>query len=474
MPSQIVSFEEQKFLNPSTVDRKFKNLFNKPGPYYNCYPILGQWKSYAEVKVDYTKSIIDFFKKNPDKPISLYVHIPYCAKLCYYCCCKLHISNNRETINSFVKVLIKEINMFNTILKENDISPNIKDIHFGGGTPSHLTVFEIEEIIENLKRFVSLDNLSEFSMEIDPRVVEPKNFKIYSKLGIDRISFGVQDFDPVVQKKINREQPFELIESLMKDNLNKYFKGVNFDLLYGLPGQTKETFSKTIELTKQLSPERITLIKYAHIPNVVKHMKMIKDEDLPDVNDLPVIFMDSTMKLIKAGYDWVGIDHFAKKTDQLSLAKKKGEVYRNFGGETPGYTKDMISLGPTSTSGFGNYYFQSAELKEYTNIVNSGKFPIARGYVLNKDDLIRRECNFSLQCNQILNTKNISSKYKINFNDYFKKELLEFKEREKEGMLKVNSNSIEVTTYGRYFIRQICQIFDTFFDYSKKYEIHGT
>ena len=205
MPSQIVSFEEQKFLNPSTVDQKFKNLFNKPGPYYNCYPILGQWKSYAEVKVDYTKSIIDFFKKNPDKPISLYVHIPYCAKLCYYCCCRLHISNNRETINSFVKVLVKEINMFNAILKTNQIFPNIKDIHFGGGTPSHLTVFEIEEIIENLKKFVSLENLSEFSMEIDPRVVEPKNFETYSKLGIDRISFGVQDFDPVVQKKINRE-----------------------------------------------------------------------------------------------------------------------------------------------------------------------------------------------------------------------------------------------------------------------------
>ena len=168
-------------------------------------------------------------------------------------------------------------------------------------------------------------------------------------------------------------------------------------------------------------------------------------------------------------------DYLLEPATGKAFPVKKGEVYRNFGGETPGFTKDMISLGPTSTSGFGNYYFQNTyDLKEYREIVNSGNFPISRGYVLNKDDLIRRECNFSLQCNQILNTKNISSKYKINFNDYFKKELLEFKEREKEGMLKVNSNSIEVTTYGRYFIRQICQIFDTFFDYSKKYEIHGT
>ena len=471
---QISAFRGQQFLDSSIADQDFKNLFNQPGPYYNCYPILGQWKNYSEIKVDYAKSLIDFFKKNPDKPISLYVHIPYCAKLCYYCCCRLHVSNNRETINNFVKVLVKEINMFNNLLKDNDIKPNIKDIHFGGGTPSHLTVYEIEEIIQNIKKFVSLDNLSEFSMEIDPRVVEPKNFEIYSKLGIDRISFGVQDFDPVVQKKINREQSFELIESLMNDNLNKYFKGVNFDLLYGLPGQTKETFRKTIELTKQLSPERITLIKYAHIPNKVKHMKMIKEEDLPDVNDLPVIFLDSTKELIEGGYDWVGIDHFAKKTDQLSLARKNGDVYRNFGGETPGFTKDMISLGPTSTSGFGNYYFQNTyDLKEYREIVNSGNFPISRGYVLNKDDLIRRECNFSLQCNQTLDIDKISLKYEINFNDYFKKELIEFKKKEQEGMIYLNKSHIKVTTYGRYFVRQICQIFDTFFDYNNKYEIHG-
>tara|TARA_B100001248_G_C27387286_1_gene460331 strand:- start:152 stop:1573 length:1422 start_codon:yes stop_codon:yes gene_type:complete len=471
---QTTSYNGQEFINSSFINQNFKDLFNKPGPYYNCYPILGNWKNYSEIKVDYRKSVIDFFKNNNDKPISLYLHIPYCAKLCYYCCCRLHVSNNRQVINNFVKALIKEINLFNDLLKENNLNLNIKDIHFGGGTPSHLTVLEIEEIIQNLKKFIDLKNLTEFSMEIDPRIVEPENFKIYSKLGIDRISFGVQDFDPLVQKKINREQPFELIEKLMKDNLNKYFKGVNFDLLYGLPAQTRDTFNKTIELTKQLSPERITLIKYAHIPNKVKHMRMIKEEDLPDKNDLPLIFMDSTQKLIEAGYDWVGIDHFAKKTDELSIAKNNGKVYRNFGGETPGYTKDMISLGPTSTSGFGNYYFQNTyDLKEYQEIVNSGKFPISRGYVLNKDDIIRRDCNFSLQCNQVLDINYISEKYKINFKNYFKEEIQQLEKKQDLGMLNLNNDFIKVTTYGRYFVRHICQIFDTFFDYNKEYEIHG-
>ena len=470
----MLNLNNSEFLDPSKADQDFKDLFNTPGPYYNCYPILGKWKNYSEMDANYTKSLINFFKTNQENPISIYLHIPYCAKLCYYCCCRLHISNNREVINNFVKVLIKEINLFKDLLEENNIHINVKDIHFGGGTPSHLTAHEIEEIIQNLNKFISFENLTEFSMEIDPRIIDPKNFPIYSKLGIDRISFGVQDFDPIVQKKINREQPFELIEKLMKENLTKYFKGVNFDLLYGLPGQTKETFSRTIELTKKLSPERITLIKYAHIPKRVKHMRMIKEEDLPDPNDLPIIFVDSTKKLIEAGYEWVGIDHFAKKNDELSIAKRNGKVYRNFGGETPGYTKDMISLGPTSTSGFGNYYFQNTyDIKEYREIVNSGKFPISRGYVLNKDDIIRRECNFSLQCNQVLDINYISDKYKIDFKNYFKKEMQQLEKKQDEGMLNFNNNYIKVTTYGRYFVRHICQIFDTFFDYSKEYEIHG-
>ena len=469
----LSTLDQKKFLQTSSVDQKFKDLFNTMGPYYNCYPILGKWQNFDELEVDYAKSVIDFFKKNPNKPITLYVHIPYCAKLCYYCMCRLHISNNRETINKFVKVLIKEINMFNNLLTENKIKPNIKDIHFGGGTPSHLTVQEIKEIIDNLKKFVSIKDLHEFSMEIDPRVVEPKNFEKYASLGIDRISFGVQDFDPIVQKKINRVQPYELIESLMKNNLNKHFKGVNFDLLYGLPGSSQETFHRTIELTKQLSPERITLIKYGHIPKRVKHMRMIKDEDLPDPNELPAIFVDSTKKLIEAGYEWVGIDHFAKKNDQLAIAKLEGKVYRNFGGETPGYTKDIMGLGPTSTGGFGNYYFQNKGLKEYMEDIKDGRFSTERGDVLTEDDILRREVNFSLQCNQIIEIDKINKKYNIEFKEYFKKELVRLRKGEDDGMLIISDTKIESTIKGRYFIRHMCQIFDTFFDWDKQYEIYG-
>lgn len=464
----------KKFINSEQINKEFVNLFNTPGPYYSSYPILSEWKSEQNLSESYKSSLINFFKQNPGKPVTLYVHIPYCAKLCYYCSCRMHISNNRKIINRFVQNLLLEVDLLNNVFKENELIPNIKEIHLGGGTPSHLTVDEITEILKSLERFVNFKNLKEFSMEIDPRTVSYDHFKEYKNLGVDRISFGVQDFDPVVQKKINREQPFEMIEKLMNHQLRKYFKGVNFDLLFGLPAQTIKTFQKTIDLTNKLGPERITLIKYAHIPKKRKHLKMILEEDLPPEEELPIMFLNSTESLIRNGYSWVGIDHFAKKDDALSIAKDNGKVYRNFGGETPGYTKDMISLGPTSTSGFGNYYYQSTyDLIEYSNFVNTGKFPINKKYTLTKDDAVRRDCNFSLQCNQKLNFDHISEKYKINFKSYFKNELLSLRELENKKFIEINSNQLNVTTLGRYFVRHICQIFDNIIDSKQKYQIHG-
>ena len=200
---------------------------------------------------------------------------------------------------------------------------------------------------------------------------------------------------------------------------------------------------------------------------------MIKEEDLPDENELPVIFVDSTKKLIEAGYEWVGIDHFAKKNDQLAIAKLEGKVYRNFGGETPGYTKDIMGLGPTSTGGFGNYYFQNKGLKEYMEDIKDGRFSTERGYVLTEDDILRREVIFSLQCNQIIEIDKINKKYNIEFKEYFKKELVRLRKGEDDGMLIISDTKIESTIKGRYFIRHMCQIFDTFFDWDKQYEIYG-
>ena len=466
-------FQSKNMIDPAVINEDFISLFNKPGPFYSSYPTLGEWKPKPD-NFDHEKSLTDYFTEYPDNPLNLYLHIPYCAKLCYYCSCRIHISNNRDVINNFVKLLVKETNMLENFFIKNKIKPNIKEIHLGGGTPSHLSVDELQLIISNLRHFIDFDNLDEFSMEIDPRTVNFEHFDHYASFGVDRISFGVQDFDPEVQKKINRVQPFELIENLMIKEIRKKFKGVNFDLLYGLPGQTLETFRKTIGLTKQLYPERITLIKYAHIPEKRKHMKMINTSDFPSQKDLSYMFVESAKSLIEGGYTWVGIDHFAKKDDQLAIAKEKGTVYRNFGGETPGFTKDIICLGPTSTFAFGKYYAQSTyDLHEYREKVENGIFPIAKSYVLNDNDLIRRECNFELQCNQLLDIKKVEKKYKIDFNAYFDLEIQKLKEFESNGFLIFNNNKIIITTLGRYFVRHICQVFDTFLEENSAYKVHG-
>ena len=463
----------QKYISATDIDKDFISLFNKPGPYYSSYPVLGEWKGIKD-KTNYVEALIYFLKNNPERPLHLYLHIPYCARLCYYCGCRIQVSNRRETINSFVMSLIKEINMLNDLFEKNNILPNFKEVHLGGGTPSHLTTDELQLIVNAISKFVNIKKLKEFSMEIDPRTVNFDDFDDYKSFGVDRISFGVQDFDSNVQEKINRIQPFELIEKIIKKEIQTKFKGVNFDLLYGLPGQTIKTFRETIRLTKLLSPNRITLIKYAHIPEMRRHMKMIKVEDLPDKKDLPTMFVESTEELINGGYSWVGIDHFAKKDDQLAIAKDNKTVYRNFGGETPGFTKDIISLGPSSTSSFGNNYFQATyDLLEYKRDVENNLFPIAKHYELSRDDIIRRACNFSLQCNQILDINKINKKYNINFLEYFKHEISKLKSFENKGFIKFNNTTIEVETLGRYFIRHICQTFDTFLDEEAVYKVHG-
>ena len=263
--------KDPKYLTANNVNENFISFFNKPGPYYSSYPILGQWNDFEDD--DFYKSALkEFFSQNPERPIYLYIHIPYCAKLCYYCCCKINISNNREIINKFVQCLIKECNMLESFFEQNKIQPNIKEVHLGGGTPSHLSVNELKELISSLKNLVDFKTLKEFSMEIDPRTVDLEHFNYYQAFGVDRISFGIQDFNLKVQEKINRVQPYELIESLMEKEIRKKFSGVNFDLLFGLPLQTRQTLKETINLTKLLAPERITLIKYLHIPQKVKHM----------------------------------------------------------------------------------------------------------------------------------------------------------------------------------------------------------
>lgn len=445
-----------------TQNPKLFEKFGESGPYYTNYPTHGNWSNQLH-HAAYVESLKDFFSKNVDAPIHIYVHIPFCAKLCYYCICNIKITNDRQKMQHFTDYLCREVDLLKNLFAEIGVKPNIKEIHLGGGTPSHLENDQVKQVVDKLGEIADLKNLCEFAMEIDPRTANKENLKYYSTLGIDRISFGVQDFDPNVQEAINRVQPVELVESLLPPDVRGCFDGLNFDLLYGLPRQTRQTFAKTLELVKKLSPERITLLKYAHAPEVRKHMKLINKDELPAVDELPIMFYDAVRTLTEAGYVWVGIDHFAKPTDDLAEAVREKRVWRNFGGFTTGRTKNLIGIGPTATCAVGNTYYQNCyEMKEYFASIEKGEFPIHRGYRGDSDDAVRREVILRILCDSALDYGQIESQFGISFKHYFGNELASLAALKQSGIVELGENSFHLTPVGRFFGRHVAKVFDRF------------
>lgn len=461
----------------SVLDRikqpKYTEWFNEVGPYYTSYPTLGLW---SELDHDsYVKTLEAVFEKDgEDTPLALYVHIPFCAKLCWYCICNLRITNDREVKQKFVDHLVREIDLLHGFFQDRSIIPNIREIHLGGGTPSHLERDQVSQIMDKLKMLVDAEGLQEVAMEIDPRITTAEDLRYYSKEGVDRISFGVQDFDPDVQQAINRVQPPEMVAELLPDDVRALFTGVNFDLLYGLPLQSPATFERTIELVHELSPERVSLLKYAHVPDVRKHMKMIKEDDLPDMSRFPAIFTNAVESFLDKGYEWIGIDNFAKKADVLAEAARNRTLSRDFNGWNVGRTKHLIGLGPTTTTAFGGGYFQALYGQdEYYREVNKSKFPVLRGYKLTEDDKIRRALIFRLLCHQYVNLDAIDMEFGIDSRTYFVEELESLQNAYSgDDIVSLTEEGIVVTHFGRFFLRNVCRHFDSFWK-EKEYKVTG-
>lgn len=442
------------------------NRINEAGHYYTSYPSLGQWSNdfgHAE----YENALKDFFTgEGKNAPLHLYLHIPFCAKLCWYCICNIVITNDRDKIQFFLDYMLREIDLLRGFFERNGLKPRINEIHFGGGTPSHLDNGQFTQLVDRLSTLVDFKALDEVTMEIDPRTTTQDNLRHYASKGVSRISFGIQDFDPEVQKAINRVQPPEMIDALLTPEIRGLFSGVNFDLLYGLPLQTRESLRNTIELVRKFHPDRITLLKYAHVPDLRKHMKLIKDAELPPADELPVMFVDIVQSLLDHGYDWIGLDHFAKSTDDLAIAARKKTVWRTFNGFTPGRSHNIVGLGPTTTGAFGRYYAQNAyDFGEYYKAIEAGHFPILRGYKLSDDDVIRRDVIFRLLCDQKVDLVQVGKKYGVNGPEYFRKEIERLRTScSDDGLVKMVDDTVEVTSHGRFLIRSLCRIFDNFVD----------
>ncbi len=447
--------------------------FIAPGPYYTSYPTLGAWSANVQ-EHEYVEALSKWSQRENDKQVALYIHFPYCPQQCYFCICNVTITKDRQKINTFLQYMLTEIDMLFSQLGKNGDMPSFQAIHFGGGTPSYLTEEEIISLVEKLNSWIDVRQLKEFSIEFDPRSATPEKFRLAHELGFNRLSMGIQDFKLEVQQAVNRVHSFEMIDSLLTSEVRSYFNSINFDLLYGLPLQTRDSFHETIELIKKLSPDRITLLKYAHVPNINKHMKVL--DNYPTLNDEEKawMFFEAMDNFKSNGWNHIGIDHFAKPTDSLTKAMKNRTMKREFIGFSSHGCDTLFGIGPSSTLKTSYAYYQNTcNLETYANSISKGRFPIQKSYRMSSDDLVRREIIESILCEDRVGLKKVEAKYQIDFNSYFSEEIQGLQHFVQDEMVEFTSGDIQITPLGKIFNRHICKEFDRFLR-NKHYEIHGT
>ena len=446
-------------------------------PYYSSYPALGEWKEDFQTG-EFEEALSKFCsEEKPSGPntYAFYVHYPYCIQLCYFCICNMRVTHDKAVKQKALNHISREIGYFRRFFETQPRKPVCKEIHLGGGTPSFMDNEDFDRLIEDIESLVDMSTVEEFAMEIDPRTATPETIRYYATKGINRISFGIQDFNPRVQEAVNRVQPVEHVRELLSPEIRNLYKSVNFDILYGLPLQTRETFRETINIVKEFMPERITLIRYAHVPHIKKHMKLLNEADILSEKEKLLMFIETVESLMDAGYAHVGIDNFAKPTDSLGKAFRNKTVWRNFSGFTPGRVKNMIGVGPSSTSVFSDIYSQNVyDISGYYQAIERNQFPpIERGYKMSRDDLLRREVILRIACDNFLKLPFIEEQFDIDFKTYFKDELHSLNDFIQDGLVDLSDQMLTITPLGRFFVRHVCKVFDSFLK-SKTYQIHGT
>jgi oxygen-independent coproporphyrinogen-3 oxidase len=431
--------------------------YDRPGPRYTSYPPATEF-SEKFGRDYYTKHLLESNKKG--KPLSLYFHIPFCENACWFCGCNVVINRIRGREVPYLHKLEREINLLKRYL---DFSRDVVQLHWGGGTPNYLTKEQTEWLFNLIRENFNISPDAEISVEIDPRSVDFEYLKLYRDLGFNRISAGVQDFNPTVQKAINRIQPYPLMERVVSQIRQLGFKSLNIDLIYGLPYQTPESFKDTVRKTIALNPDRVAVYNFAYVPWLKPLQRRIDPQTLPQPRQKLEMLKIAIEEFTSAGYVYIGMDHFAKPTDELVLAQREGKLWRNFQGYTTKKGVDLIGIGISSISMLDRYYGQNYKtVRPYYQAVDGGVLPTFRGIELNRDDLIRREVITELICNFRLEKRDIEAQFGIDFDTYFERELEELKPMEEDGLLTLSSDGIKVTPLGRLLIRNICMVFDIY------------
>lgn len=431
--------------------------FDSLGPRYTSYPTADRFHT-DFTEASYIQYLQQRNQSNNKPPLSLYIHIPFCASLCYYCACNKVITKDRSKSAIYLNYLAQELKLVKQYLTEREV---VSQLHLGGGTPTFLSEDEMRGLMAMLREHFDFADDAEISIEIDPRTVTTQTLQLLAELGFNRTSLGVQDFDEQVQVAVHRIQPYSMVEQCINQSRAVGFQSINFDLIYGLPKQSLESFSHTLDQVIALSPARIALYNYAHLPTRFKPQRRINEADLPSAEQRLQIFLMSLRRLLAEGYVYIGLDHFAKPDDSLALAVKDKSLHRNFQGYTTRADCDLIALGLSSIGKIGASYVQNLRtLDEYYAALDAGHLPVEKGFHLSQDDLLRREIIMDLMCCTTLNIAEIEAKYQIIFAEYFHDELERARFYADEGLLDLSDASVSVTSKGRMFVRAFSMIFD--------------
>jgi oxygen-independent coproporphyrinogen III oxidase len=433
--------------------------FDVAGPRYTSYPTADRFveaftgQDYAQALQQRRAGVVA-----PASPLSLYVHIPFCESLCYYCACNKIITRHHDQATAYLRYLGREIEMNTAAF---GLDQGVTQLHLGGGSPTFLTDGELGELMAVLRRSFSMAAGGEYSIEVDPRTVDAGRLDTLARLGFNRLSFGVQDFDAAVQKAVHRLQPAEMVFDLMAAARQRGFESINVDLIYGLPLQSPESFDRTLAQVTALRPDRIALYAYAHLPERFKPQRRISTIELPGAAAKLTMLSRSIEALNGAGYVYIGMDHFALPGDSLAVAKRQGRLHRNFQGYSTQPDCDLIGLGVSAIGHVGATYSQNAKtLADYYDLLDNGQFPVVRGLALTRDDLVRRAVIMALMCQGQVAYESIELAWLVDFATYFASEMDALRELADQGLVTLDDTGMQVTAEGWYFVRAVAMVFD--------------
>ena len=435
--------------------------YDKAGPRYTSYPTAVQFhEGFAEAQYRQCAELSN--QQTPKGPLSLYFHIPFCDTVCFYCGCNKVVTKDRSKADTYLQHIYKELELQSALFNQDRM---VDQLHWGGGTPTFISHQQMKDLMQTTRRFFNLhdDDTGEYSIEIDPREASAETIDVLREIGFNRLSLGVQDFDPDVQKAVNRIQSEQETFAVIDAARATGFKSVSLDLIYGLPKQSVDSFSRTLDKILAVEPDRLSVFNYAHLPEMFKPQRRINVDELPSATEKLDILQYIIQRLTDAGYVYIGMDHFARPDDELAVAQREGSLYRNFQGYSTHADCDLVALGVTGLGQVANSYSQNVKtLDEYYQLIDEGHIPVYRGVELTADDVLRRHVITRLMCDFALDWHQLEKQFNIDYQDYFAFEQEALQEMQSDGLLKMDGHKLEVLPAGRLLIRNICMVFDKY------------